>query len=155
MDNDERIADHDAEEVEEVEGSDVDEIAEDNAEGVELDPDSYTVEISPLFAASAVIFAGLLTIASSLVFSGSLGHLGLLIVVLVTITGFLCMPIAVWTHRKLDHFPPQGTVYAFLLSMIISGAVVFGFGSLFMLMVAMTILFKKRLIDRLPTWRIM
>ena len=154
MDDDE-VADQDAEEVEEVEGANIDEISEDNAEAAESTPDSYTVEISPLFAASASIAAVLLALVFSLAIKESLGSMSLPMVIIVAVAGLLCIPIAVWAYMKLSHFPSQGMVYVFLLSTIVSGTVVFGVGSLIMLFIAMAILFKKQLVNKILIWRVM
>ena len=154
MDDDE-VADQDAEEVEEVEGANIDEISDDNAKDAESDPESYTVGISPLFAASACITAVLLAIVFLSAINGSLGPIALPAIIIAAIISVSCMPIAVWTYRKLDHFPSQGIVYLFLFSTIISGVVFLGVGSLAMLFFAMSILFKKRLINNIPTLRVM
>ncbi len=158
QDEEEKIADEDAEEVEEVEGARVDEIADDDAEEVEDDPYTKSIELSPMFVATAAVsgigILSTLLIASSLTSNGHI-FIGEIIIFAILLVCAMSAVVSFVTYKKLDKMPSQQTIYLFILSTTITGMVIFGVGSIVMLWISMSILYNKHLIDQLPTFKVM
>ncbi len=154
MDEYDAVADLEAEEVNKIEGAEIGDLTEENLANA-VEQEDGTARISSIFVGLAVVLAILLAQLNSPEFNIFLEPIGMTVQTLVFVLGLFCIPIAIYTYMNLNDSPSHITIYAFLFSATVSGAVVFGVGPLFTMFIALYTLFSKNLINWLPAWKVM